>query len=266
MTLVTTPTQDVIEILTPGLPGPAGPPGPIGPGGVQGPNGPTGPPGPNGPQGPPGGFVIAAVVPDTSYLPATPTAAQAGMVWLVGTTSYVVWYYSAPASGWLTLNIASGPQGPPGSMGPTGNIGGQGVAGPQGPQGPLGPQGAPGGMSDLVQPGWVDASMYLASPWQVVPGSGVFSVTDAWGRCSLMGEIYFPGGNPGDGVPIMACPPSTTPQFQNITTLAVEDVIPARVYRVDIRTDGNIYLRFPALNTTGQLFLDSITWMAPQQA
>jgi len=78
---------DVIEILVPALPGPPGPPGPQGQGGLQGPTGPAGPTGPLGLQGPPGGFTIAAVVPDTTYLPAVPDASQAGMVWLVGPTS-----------------------------------------------------------------------------------------------------------------------------------------------------------------------------------
>jgi hypothetical protein len=258
---VTGPTTEVIEISVPGLLGPPGPPGPTGADGVQGPPGPPGPGGPSGPQGPPGGFVIAAIVPDISHLPAAPTAAQAGMVWLVGTTGYVVYWWNGTT--WQTLDITVGPQGPPGPQGIPG-VGDQGATGPTGAQGPVGPPGPPGGMGSLVQPTWVDASPFLASPWRAVTGSSVRYAVDAWATCWLGGEIYFPGGNPTDNTRIMACPPGTTPPVQSITTFAVEDVIPARMYRVDIRTDGNIYLRFPALNTTGQLFLDSITWMSLQ--
>ena len=117
---------------------PPGPPGPGGPGGVHGPPGPDGPPGPLGPQGPPGGLVIAAVVTDISYLPAVPTADQVGMVWLVGITSYVVYYYDT-IIGWQVLDIASGPQGPPGPPGSAGDPGAQGAVGPIGAQGAVGP-------------------------------------------------------------------------------------------------------------------------------
>jgi hypothetical protein len=203
--------------------------------------------------------VVAAVVPDPSYLPAVPTEEQAGMVWLVGTTSYVVHYYNTQ-TGWQILNIASGPQGPPGQAGATGLTGGQGVAGPAGQQGPVGPQGAPGNMGTLVKPAWQSASSLLTSPWATVSGSTISYLIDGWGRCQLRGEVYFPGGNPVDGTAIMACPPSTTPT-QNTYLLAIEDVIPARVYSVEIGTDGNIRLQSPSLNTTGQLFLDNLSWM-----
>jgi len=212
-------------------------------------------------QGPPGGFVIAAVVPDPSFLPAVPDASQTGMVWLVGTVTYQVYYYDATA-GWVTLDIAEGPQGPPGVQGPMGPQGVQGAVGPTGEQGPVGATGATGGMDQLVKPVWHDASSLLISPWKPVPSiqQGVRYLIDAWGRCQLSGEIFYPGGDFNEGVPIMQCPPGTTPT-QNWVLPAIEDVIPARVYRVDIRTDGNIYLQFPLLNTTGQLFLDSLSWM-----
>ena len=162
--IVITPENDVIEILTPGLPGPPGQPGPQGPGGVQGPTGPAGPVGPSGPQGPPGGFVVAAVVPDVSHLPAAPTSAQAGQVWLVGTTSYVVYWWNGTA--WQTLNMAAGPQGPPGPAGPTGPAGPQGAVGPTGAQGPVGATGATGGMDQLLPASWQDASSLLVTPWK----------------------------------------------------------------------------------------------------
>jgi hypothetical protein len=115
-------------------------------------------------------------------------------------------------------------------------------------------------MGQLVRPIWSDASTLLVSPWQVLAGSNVDYLVDAWGRVQLRGEVFFSGGNPQDGSIIMACPTGTTPT-QKAVVPAVEDVIPARTYRVEIGTDGNIRLRFPAMNTTGQLFLDSVTWM-----
>jgi hypothetical protein len=258
---VTGPTTEVIEISVPGMPGPPGQPGPQGPGGVQGPTGPAGPSGPVGPQGPPGGFVIADTVTDVSYLPAAPTAAQEGMVWLVGTTSYVVYWWNGTA--WQTLSMAAGPQGPPGPIGPIGSAGTQGATGPTGAQGPVGPAGIDGGMGQLIQPTWVDGTSLLTSPWQPVAGSTVQYIIDPWGRCSLWGEVFYPGGNPPDDSAIMQIPPGMTPTIQDVTLPVMEDTNPARVYRVDVRTTGNIVLRFPALNTTGKLFLDSITWMAP---
>jgi hypothetical protein len=259
---VTGPTTEVIEITTPGMPGPPGPAGPQGAGGVQGPTGPVGPSGPAGPQGPPGGFTIADTVPDSSYLPAAPTAAQAGMVWLVGVSpNYVVYWWNGTA--WQILDIAVGPQGPPGPVGSMGSAGTQGVTGPTGAQGPVGSPGIDGGMGQLIQPSWVDGTSLLASPWQPVAGSTVWYIIDAWGRCSLWGEVFYPGGNPPDDSVIMQIPPGMTPITQDITLPVVEDVNPARTYRVDVRTTGSIVLRFPLMNTSGKLFLDSITWMAP---
>ena len=250
---VTGPTTEVIEITIPGAPGPPGQPGPQGAGGVQGPTGPAGPIGPTGFHGPPGGFTVAAVVPDTSHLPAAPTPAQAGMVWLVGTTRYVVYWWNGTA--WQTLNIAAGPQGPTGLTGPTGPAGPQGVVGPTGAQGPVGSTGPAG--ATPTSPLWQPLPA-LTSPWAVVAGSTCQYLSDAWGRVQLRGEVYYPGANPPDLSIITTCPVGAP--THNTTQFAVEDVIPTRVYRVDVHTDGNIYLRFPALNTTGQLFLDTISW------
>jgi collagen triple helix repeat protein len=257
--LLISPTTDVVEILVPGLPGPPGQPGPQGAQGVQGLPGVAGPTGPTGFQGPPGGFVIAGVVPDVSHLPAVPTPDQAGMVWLVGTTSYVVYFYD-PVAGWMTLNIAAGPQGPTGPAGITGTQGPQGATGPQGAQGPVGPPGTPGGMGNLIAPTWTDVSSRVQVPWQVVPGSQVRYLIDAWKRCQLSGEIYYPGGSPPDDSPMMVCPVGSIPS-QTVSLVAVEDVNPARFYRVDIRTDGMIHLRYPTHQTTGQIFLDSLSWI-----
>lgn len=201
--------------------------------------------------------MIAAVVVDTSYLPAVPTAADMGKVWLVGTTSYVVHFYD-PVAHWMTLNIAAGPQGATGGQGATGLQGPQGATGATGAQGPVGAQGPPG--ANPTAPTWQDYSTGLASPWQIVPRSLVSYLHDPWGRCQLRGEIFLPGGNPIDGSLLMPCPPGTTPH-QDMTVMAVEDVIPARFYRIEIGTDGNIRLRFPLSNTTGQLFLDSVSWI-----
>lgn len=254
---VTTTDENLIEILVPGLPGPPGPPGPVGPGGVQGNLGPPGPVGPAGIQGPPGGFLIAGVVTDISYLPAPPAPDQMGMVWLVGTPPVV--YYYDPATGWMTLDIAVGPQGPAGTTGNAGSPGSQGAVGPAGPAGAVGPAGPPGGMQDLIPPDWNDLTSYIVSPWEPVPYSRVMYLVDAWGRCQLAGEIFYPNGNPPDGSTMIQCPPLTAPS--NPTTLsAVEDVIPARSYRVDILPSGYAELRFPALNTTGQIFLDNLAW------
>jgi len=181
------------------------------------------------------------------------------MVWLVGSTSYVVYFYD-PAAGWMTLDIAAGPQGPTGPAGPTGTQGTQGATGPQGAQGPVGPAGTPGGMGDLVAPAWQDASGLVQSPWQIVPGSQVRSMIDPWGRCQLGGEIFYPGGNPPDNSPMMLCPLGTVPS-QAMTLVTVEDVIPARFYRVNVRTDGVICLRYPNSQTTGQVFLDGLSWV-----
>ena len=180
---VTGPTADVIEITTPGMPGPPGAPGPQGPGGVQGPTGPAGPVGPSGPHGPPGGFTIADVVPDISYLPAAPAAGQEGMVWLVGTTSYVVYWWNGTA--WQTLNVATGPQGPVGPAGPTGAQGPQGAAGPTGAQGPVGPTGA---AAPIVTAPYEDFT--VAGPISL-PGAGAFTVLPAPG---LTGDVT--NGNP----------------------------------------------------------------------
>jgi hypothetical protein len=73
------------------------------------------------------------------------------MVWLVGTTSYVVYWWNGTT--WQTLNIAAGPQGPPGTTGATGPAGPQGVIGPAGAQGPTGPQGATGAAGPQGLPG-----------------------------------------------------------------------------------------------------------------
>lgn len=266
-TTVVTPTTSIVEILTPGLPGPGGPPGPRGPGGVQGASGPSGPIGPAGPQGPPGGFMIAGTVADNSYLPAVPTSEQIGMVWLVGTpptVPYVVWFYDS-IQGWMTLDLAVGPQGIPGPTGPTGPQGIQGPTGPQGAQGPVGPQGVPGGMGNLIAPAWQDLTPNLAAPWKAVPGSSVQFLVDAWGRCQLAGEVFYPGANPRDGSIILQCPAGTSPAV-NVTVVAVEDVIPARFYRIDIGSDGNIRLRFALTSTTGQVFLDSVSWITRANA
>lgn len=257
--IVTTPVPDVIEILTPGLPGPGGPPGPEGPGGIQGIPGPPGPAGPTGLQGPPGGFVVAGVVPDTSYLPAVPDPSQAGMVWLVGVNVYTVFFYDAVA-GWITLDMVSGPQGPPGSAGQPGYPGVQGAIGPRGPQGAVGPPGPQGDPGVLVPPPWKDLSPFVVYPWLPVPGSFLEYTVDSWGRCQLHGEVYYPAGNPQDNVLILKCPPGTTPT-QDFGLVALEDVGPTRVYRVDVRTDGNMYLRFPPTNSTGQLILDNVSWL-----
>lgn len=259
MAVVNTTDTGVIEILTPGLPGPPGQPGPEGAQGVMGPPGPAGATGPTGPQGPPGGFVIAGVVTNTSYLPATPAPQDLGKVWLVGTTSYVVHFYDA-TTGWQVLNIAAGPPGPPGPPGAAGTQGQQGPQGPSGAQGNTGMQGAPGDMTTLVPPAWQDFTANLVNPWKPVPGSSVEYMIDAWGRCQLRGEIYFSGGDPSDLSIMATCPPTTTPN-ETVTLLAVEDVTPARGYRVDVGPDGNIRLRFPLLNSTGKLFLDSLSWV-----
>jgi len=256
--IVVNPAPDVIEILTPGLPGPPGPVGPTGGQGVQGIVGPRGDVGPAGVQGPPGGWNIAGVVPNQSYLPAIPADDQMGMVWLVGISDYVVYFYDTQ-TGWMTLDMVPGPQGPPGQPGGMGFQGGQGVPGPAGPQGATGPAGPPGNMGTLIRPSW-QPLLTLVSPWSVSPGSTVQFLVDAWGRCQLQGQIYFQGGNPTDDSLIMTCPPNTAPS-QDFHLVTLENVIPARVYRVDVQADGNIYLRFPALNTTGQLYLDSISWI-----
>jgi hypothetical protein len=115
-------------------------------------------------------------------------------------------------------------------------------------------------MQDLVAPSWADLTPFIASPWRPVAGSEVKYLVDAWGRCQLAGEIVYPNGNPPDGSVMLQCPPLTYPSSP-VTMPAVEDVIPARYYRVDISPGGNIELRFPALNTTGQIFLDSVSWI-----
>jgi hypothetical protein len=115
-------------------------------------------------------------------------------------------------------------------------------------------------MQDLVPPTWNDLTPYIAGAWSPVPGSNVQYLIDAWGRVQLAGEIFYPGANPMDGSVILQCPPLTYPA-NPVTVLAVEDVIPARFYRIDILPNGSIELRFPATNTTGQVFLDSISWM-----
>lgn len=270
-TIVITPATDVVEILTPGLPGPPGPPGPQGPGGVQGPTGPAGPVGPVGPQGPPGGFVIAAVVKDTTYLPCPPDPSQAGQVWLVGPMAggtYQVWYWDqaiTTGNGWQELDVASGPQGPQGPAGNAGIAGQQGAIGPTGPQGPPGTQGPSGGMADLIAPQWQDISGLIQSPWQEVPGSRLLFMQDAWGRCQLRGELFLPGSNPQDQSVMLNVPTGTAPS--DITTvMCAEDVIPARSYRVDVGKDGTVSLRFPAMNTTGLIFLDAVTWIAAAAA
>jgi len=245
------PAADVIEISVPGMPGPPGQPGPQGAGGVQGPTGPAGPTGPTGHAGPPGGFTIAGTVATSNLLPATPAPGQEGMVWLVGTTSYVVYWWNGTA--WQTLNIASGPQGPFGPTGATGGAGPQGVIGPTGAQGPAGATGPTG--TTPASPIWQPLTT-LVSPWTAL--TTIQYLSNAWGQVRLRGEVSFPGGNPSDQSIIATCPVAAPKQTTTLFT--VEDVIPARVYRVDVNTDGRIYLRFPALNTTGQLFLDGISW------
>ena len=256
---VTLAEPDVIEILSPGLPGPPGQPGAQGAQGVQGPLGPPGVAGPFGPQGPPGGFVVAAVVPDTSYLPAIPVGSQVGTVWLVGTTTYVVYFYDSIV-GWMTLNMAAGPQGVQGPTGPQGQQGIQGAIGPTGAQGPVGPVGPEGTLASITVPQWQDLSGNLVSPWKIVPSSSLLFFINPWGRCQLSGEIYYPGGNPPDGSIMIQCPAGTVPS-QNSVSPAVADTNPAQFYRVDVGSDGNIRLRYPTLNNAGQLFLDNVSWI-----
>jgi hypothetical protein len=252
---VTGPTSEVIEISVPGLLGPPGPPGPQGPGGIQGPPGYQGNEGPVGPQGPPGGFTIAGVVMDESYLPAVPDASQLGMVWVVGNPP-VVWFYDTTA-GWMTLDVAVGPQGLAGDTGLSGGAGEQGPVGPTGAQGPVGPAGADG-VAPLA-PTW-QPFLTLLSPWAPIPTSQVEYLVDVWGRVQLRGEVFYRGGSPPDMSPIATCPSGTTPT-QTVTLYAIQDVTPAQVYRVDVNMDGTIYLRFPATTSTGQLFLDGLSWM-----
>lgn len=258
--IVTSPQENVIEILTPALPGPPGPPGPHGADGIQGSQGPPGVAGPAGPQGPPGGFLIAASITDISYLPAVPAPADMGKVWLVGTPPVV--YFYDPVNHWITLDIAVGPQGPAGNQGPVGAAGQQGPVGPMGPQGLTGPQGPPGGVEQLIAfaPQWQDIYNLVVPPWKPVPGSVILFISNPFGRCTLAGEVFYPGGDPPDGSVILRVPRGTVPT-QDCTFPAVEDVTPARFYRVDVQTDGNIRLRFPPKNSTGQLFLDNIAWV-----
>jgi hypothetical protein len=115
-------------------------------------------------------------------------------------------------------------------------------------------------MGDLIPPSWQDLTPNLEAPWQVVPGSSVQFLVDPWGRCQLAGEVYYPGANPLEGSIILTCPASTSPSATR-TVLAAEDVIPARYYRIDIGTDGNVRLRFPGSSTSGQLFLDTVSWI-----
>jgi hypothetical protein len=184
------------------------------------------------------------------------------MVWLVGTTSYIVHFYD-PVAHWMTLNIAAGPQGPSGPAGPPGAAGGQGAVGPTGAQGLTGPQGPPGGVEQLISfaPQWQDVINNVVPPWKAVANSPVLFMSNAFGRCQLSGEVFYPGGNPPDGSIIMQVPSGALPTSNSVFS-AIEDVTPARVYRVDVQTDGNVVLRFPAKNTSGQLFLDNLAWIS----
>jgi hypothetical protein len=49
----------------------------------------------------------------------------------------------------VTIDVATGPQGPPGEPGPPGDPGPQGEQGPPGDQGPIGPPGPPGPPGDF---------------------------------------------------------------------------------------------------------------------
>jgi hypothetical protein len=115
-------------------------------------------------------------------------------------------------------------------------------------------------MGQLVAPQWQDFSVLVTAPWKIMPGSQSHFLVDAWGRCQLTGEVYYPGGNPPDGSIMAQCPPGTIPALTT-TLVATEDVTPARFYRVDIGTDGNIRLRFPLRTSSGQVFLDSVSWI-----
>jgi hypothetical protein len=81
----------------------------------------------------------------------------------------------------------------------------------------------------------------------------------AAGEVRLRGEIQFPGGSPLDTTPIFSCPAGTTPS-QLAMLLAIEDVNPARSYRVDIGVDGVGRLRYPERSTSGSLILDPLCW------
>jgi hypothetical protein len=83
---------------------------------------------------------------------------------------------------------------------------------------------------------------------------------DTWGRVQLKGELYYPNGSPPDGSVMLQCPTNTHPS-QTFTLIATEDVTPARFYRVDVMPDGTVRLKFPLRNTTGQIFLDGLTWV-----
>jgi hypothetical protein len=111
-----------------------------------------------------------------------------------------------------------------------------------------------------VKPQWQDGTSLVASPWTISPVASVSYLIDSWGRCQLRGEIFYPGGNPADNVVLMECPPNATPT-QALNLPVIEDSTPARVYRVEVNIDGKIYLRYPSANTTGHLFLDSLSWM-----
>ena len=90
----------------------------------------------------------------------------------------------------VTVDVATGPQGPPGEqgeIGPPGETGPQGEAGPKGDQGEIGPIGPPGPKGDKGDPG--------------IPGTG--------GTCSGAPPAYEPGflviNHPGGQVKIWTC-------------------------------------------------------------
>ena len=133
--------------------GPAGATGPAGPAGeqgIQGERGPEGPVGPAGPAGPAGAsgkdFTINGQVDSADKLP-TPTGANIGDAYFVGTEAprdvYACVLVEGVAS-WENQGKLQGPAGPQGPQGITGATGAQGPVGPAGPAGPEGPTGPAG--------------------------------------------------------------------------------------------------------------------------
>jgi len=116
-------------------------------------------------------------------------------------------------------------------------------------------------MASLVPPGWNNLNSSILAPWAALDSAQMLWMKDTWGRVQLKGELTYSGGDPPDGSPMLLCPAGTAPSYP-FSLVAVEDVIPARFYRIDVGTDGNVRIRYPLAHSTGHVILDSITWVA----
>ena len=175
--VVTSPSSDIIELISAGPQGAAGTTGPTGPIGPTGPaNGPTGPTGTIGVTGPTGPTGVPGYIGMDG--PTGPTGAQGN---------------TGPTGATGAASNVAGPTGPTGAQGNTGPTGATGadstVAGPTGPTGSTGSTGATGPTG---------AASNVAGPTGPTGSAGTTGDTGPTGPTGVAGPTGASGSGTGD--------------------------------------------------------------------